>query len=203
MCNETSMELSFEPPLEAVYRKLSYKLHAFAKVSNCTSQGRVRITVKVFIILQFSYCPFLWVCQSIKVKSKINNLHDMAIRVINKDKESKFHKLLIQDKSVNVHYKICKYWLQNCIKFTWISPPSLWMTFSERKASFKKFLVLVDITKTRNSSVFKTRNIKTVHYGLKTTVYVDWKIWELVSQKMEDSENINIFKSDIELGKKR
>ena len=109
MCNETSMELSFEPPLEAVYRKLSYKLHAFPKVSNCTSQGRVRTTVKVFIILQFSYCPFLWVCQSIKVKSKINNLHDMAIRVINKDKESKFHKLLIQDKSVNVHYKICKY----------------------------------------------------------------------------------------------
>ena len=47
------------------------------------------------------------------------------------------------------------------------------MTFSERKASFKKFLVLVDIIKTRNSSVFKTRNIKTVHYGLKTTVYVD------------------------------
>lgn len=77
------------------------------------------------------------------------------------------------------------------------------MTFSERKASFKKFLVLVDINKTRNSSVFKTRNIKTVHYGLKTTVYVDWKIWELVSQKMEDSENINIFKSDIELEKKK
>ena len=137
----------------------------------------------MFIILQFSYCPFSWMCQSIKLKRKINNLHDRAIRVINKDKESKFHKLLIQDKSVSVHYKTSKYWLQNCIKFTWISPPSLWMTFSERKASFKNFLVLVDIIKTRNSSVFKTRNIKTVHYGLKTTVYVDWKIWELVSQR--------------------
>lgn len=109
MYNETSMELSFEPPLDTVCRKLSYKLHAFAKVSNYTSQGRVRITVKVIIILQFSYCPFLWMCQSIKLKSKINNLHDTAIRVINKDKELNFHKLLIQDKSVSVHYKTSKY----------------------------------------------------------------------------------------------
>ena len=39
---------------------------------------------------------------------------------------------------------------------------------------------------TRNFSGFETKNIETVHYGLETIVYLDWKTWEFLSQKVKD-----------------
>ena len=55
--------------------------------------------------------------------------------------------------------------------------------------------------KSRNSTGFETRNIKTVHYGFKIMVPLHPKILYLVQQKIKDREYINVFKSNIELGK--
>ena len=48
---------------------------------------------------------------------------------------------------------------------------------------------------------FETRNIKIVYYGLETITSLAPKIWDLVTQKIKDSENINTFKSNIKLSK--
>ena len=54
---------------------------------------------------------------------------------------------------------------------------------------------------TKNSSGFKTRNVKFVHYEFETIAYLGHKIWDRVPQKIKDSENINIFKPNIKLKK--
>lgn len=48
----------------------------------------------------------------------------------------------------------------------------------------------------RNSTGFETRNIKTVHYGFE--IIVPLHPIRLAHQKIKDSENINVFKSNIE-----
>ena len=63
---------------------------------------------------------------------------------------------------------------------------ALRMKFSEKKHDIKHY---------RNSSGFEIRYIKTVHCGSETIPYLGPKMWDLVPQKIDDSENINIFKS--------
>ena len=61
-CNETTLKLfdmtadnklSFELHLNRVYKKVSHKLHALARVSN---YRKLRIIEKAFITSQFVYC---------------------------------------------------------------------------------------------------------------------------------------------------
>ena len=56
----------------------------------------------------------------------------------------------------------------------------------------------------RNYSGFETTNIKNVHYGSETIVYLNPKTWgDFVPQKIKDSENIIIFKSILNSGNQR
>ena len=56
-------KFSFEPHLNLVCKKVSQKLHALAKVSKFIAKKKLRIIMKTFM-LQFSYCPLLWMCHS-------------------------------------------------------------------------------------------------------------------------------------------
>ena len=49
----------------------------------------------------------------------------------------------------------------------------------------------------RKNSTFETRNIKSVYYGSETISFIGPKIRELFYSKINDSENLNIFKSNI------
>ena len=48
----------------------------------------------------------------------------------------------------------------------------------------------------RKNSTFETRNIKSVYYGSEIS-FIGPKIWELLPSNIKDSENLNIFKSNI------
>ena len=49
----------------------------------------------------------------------------------------------------------------------------------------------------RKHSALETKNIKSVCYGSKTISFIDPKIWELLPSNFKDSQNLNIFKSNI------
>ena len=49
----------------------------------------------------------------------------------------------------------------------------------------------------RKSSAFETRNIKSVYYISETISFLGPKIWELLPSNIKDSQNLNIFKSNI------
>ena len=52
-------KLFFKPHLNLVCKKVSQKLHAFARVSKFISMKKLRVIMKTFIMSQFSYCPFV------------------------------------------------------------------------------------------------------------------------------------------------
>ena len=51
----------------------------------------------------------------------------------------------------------------------------------------------------RKNSTFEERKVKYVYYGEETISFIGSKIWELVPSNINDSENVNIFKSNIKL----
>ena len=48
----------------------------------------------------------------------------------------------------------------------------------------------------RKKSTFEERKVKSVYYGAETISFIGLKIWELVPSNINDSENLNISKSN-------
>ena len=68
--------LDFTVHVFNVCNKVSTKLHALARISNYTSQQKLRMILKAFIESQFSYCPLVWMFHSRKLNNHINKLHE-------------------------------------------------------------------------------------------------------------------------------
>ena len=62
-----------------------------------------RMLLNAFFILQFSYCPLVWMFHSRGINNKINRIHERCLRVIYNDKKSSFYELLEKDGSVSIH----------------------------------------------------------------------------------------------------
>ena len=61
--------------------------------------------MKLFMTLQFSYCPLVWMFHGRKLNNKINAIHERALRIANCDKHSTFQQLLEKDNSVSIYHR--------------------------------------------------------------------------------------------------
>ena len=64
--------------------------------------------MNAFTISQFSYCPLIWMLHSRNLNSKINWIHEKALRLVYQNNH-RFSEILDLDNSVTVHEKICKF----------------------------------------------------------------------------------------------
>lgn len=60
------------------------------------------MTMKASITSEFGYCPLLWMFLR-KLNSRINRLHDGAVRIVFQDYTSSFTELLGKNNSTNMH----------------------------------------------------------------------------------------------------
>ena len=64
-----------------------------------------RIVLKSFIESQFSYCPLIWMFHGRITNTKINRIHERALRLIYNDYISTFEELLDKDGSFSIHHR--------------------------------------------------------------------------------------------------
>ena len=147
-----------------------------------------RVIMKAFIMSQFSYCPLVWMCHSRTLNNKINKLHERALRLVYDDRQSTFEELLNIDKSVTIHHRNLQVLAAELYKVHHGLAPELMNDI------FKKGNVTHNF---RKSSTSETRNIKSVYYGSETISFIGPKIWELLPSNINNSEDLNIIKSNI------
>ena len=87
-------KLKFDTHIESLCKKVGKKLHALARIIKYMSTNQAQLLMRSFIMLQFSYCPFIWMCNSRKINTKINKLHERALRLVYNDKSSFFRNFL-------------------------------------------------------------------------------------------------------------
>ena len=61
--------------------------------------------MKSFIELQFGYCPLTWMFCGRKNNTRINHVHERALRIAYRNNSLCFDQLLHIDKSYNIHHK--------------------------------------------------------------------------------------------------
>ena len=64
-----------------------------------------KVLMKAYVTSQFSYCPLIWMLHRRTLNNRINNIHEKALRLTHKDKQSSLKQLLEKDHSVTVHHK--------------------------------------------------------------------------------------------------
>ena len=72
------------------------------------STEKRRLIFEVSIILQFNYCPLVWMFHTKQLNNRNNSLHETALRVTYQDRKSSFTEQLNLDKSVSIHYRNIK-----------------------------------------------------------------------------------------------
>ena len=181
-------KLSFESHLNFVCKKVSQKLHALARVSKFISKKKLKVVMKAFIMSQFSYCPLASMCHSRTSNIKINKLHERTLRFVYDDRQSTIEYLLNIDKSVTIHHKNLQVLATELYKVHHGLAPELMNDI------FKK----INVTQYfRKRSTFETRNIKSVYCDSETISFIGPKTWELLPSDINDSEGLNIIKSNI------
>ena len=180
--------LSFSNYVENLCKKTSAKLNALARISNYMDLQKRRLIMKAFITSQFSYCPLIWMFHTRALNSKINSIHERALRITYKDKSSTFNELLNKDKSITIHHKNLQVLATEMYKVkNQMAPEILHDTFKIRTPTY-------DL---RNNSYFSIRQVHSVYHGTESLSFLGPKIWELVPEDIKHSESYEIFKRKI------
>ena len=59
--------------------------------------------MKACIASKFGYCPLVWMFHSRKLNSRVNKLHERALKILYQDYVSSFTELLVKDNSTTIH----------------------------------------------------------------------------------------------------
>ena len=96
--------LKFDKHISLLCAKANRKLSALARISYYLTFHQKGTLLKTFFESQFSYCSLTWMFHGRKINSKINLLHERALRMIYNDQISSFQEHLDKDNSFTVHH---------------------------------------------------------------------------------------------------
>ena len=95
--------IGFDTHAGNICNRVSKKLPALARISQFMNIHKRGMTMKAFLASEFGYCPLVWMFHSRKLNSRINTLHERALRIVYQDYVSSFTELLEKDKSTTIH----------------------------------------------------------------------------------------------------
>ena len=105
--------------------------------------------MKAFIASGFGYCPLIWMFHSRKLNSRVNKLHERALRIVYQDHASSFTERLEKDNSTSIHNRKIQLVATEFFKVKiGLSPPFMDEIFAENAQhyyNFRKKLSLKEI----------------------------------------------------------
>ena len=119
------------------------------------------------------------------LNSKINRIHQRALRIIYNDKSSSYGELLTKDRSGTIHDRNIRALPIGIYKV--ISPPLLNEVFVPRQCNY-------DL---RRNNFLERRRVKSVRYGIESISFLAPKILEILTNEIKDSDTVQIFKAKI------
>ena len=178
-------KLNFNTHVTKLCRKAGQKLHALARISNFMSLKKKKLLMNAFITSQFNYCPLVWMCHSRALNTRINKIHERALRIVYNDDISPFDRLLEKSGSVSIHHRNLQLLAVEVYKILHDLSPSFMSELF--KPSNTKYNL-------RNGNSLVSNNIKTTNYGLETVSYLAPRIWEQIPEEIKQSKTLNSFK---------
>ena len=180
-------KLTFNEHVTSLCKKATKKLHALTRVSRFMNTEKKRVIMKSFITSHFNYCPLIWMLHSRTLNTRINRIHERALRIVYCDNISTFTELLEKDNSVTVHERNIQTLAIEVFKvLNGLSPKIM-----------NEIFPIKDNIGHCSRFPFTTSNIRTVYYGTETISFLGPKIWSILPNEIKESESLIEFKNKI------
>ena len=98
-------DLKFYKHVLKLCSKANQKLSALSRMLKLFSVKKRGTLFKAFVESQFKYCPTVWMFHGRRTKSKINKLHERALRIVYDDEVSTFDQLLAMEKCFCIYHQ--------------------------------------------------------------------------------------------------
>ena len=180
--------LQFNEHVTSICNKGSQKLHALARVANFMNEDKRRAIMKAFFSSQFSYCPLVWMFHNRSLNTRINNLHERALRIVYRDNTSPFDSLLEKDNSIRIHHRNLQILATEIFKWKLGESPEIMNGIFELNNQPYNL---------RNKTELKRRCVKTVHYGTETISFLSPKIWNIIPKELKEITSVLKFRKEI------
>ena len=142
--------------------------------------------MNAFFTSQFNYFPLISMCHSRSNNRKINMLHERCLRIIYNDKRLSFTELSQKDSSVSIHIKNIQRLSNEMFSFyNGSSPPLMNNIFKLRTENPYN---------SQHVSEFSRPMVKNVYHGTESISYLGLKIWDILPEKLKNTENLEHFK---------
>ena len=115
--------------------------------------------MNAFITSQFNYCPLVWMCHSRALNTRINKIHERALRIVYNDYISPFEDLLENSGSISIHHRNLQLLAIEVYKTLHDFHHHLCLNYLS--LVIKKYNL-------RNCNSLVSNNMKTTNYGLET-----------------------------------
>ena len=143
--------------------------------------------MNAFFRSQFSYCSLVWIFHTRKLQKKINNLHERCLRIVYSDNDSTFEELLERDNAISHHDKNLQLLALELFKC------------KNNLSDLTKEIFIHDenLKTTRQTSYFRSREIRTVFNGEESLSFLGPNIWEVLPEKLKNLNDLETFKEEI------
>ena len=127
-------------------------------------------------------------CHSRALNTRINKIHERALRMVYNDQILSFTDLLEKSGSVKIHHRNLQ---QLAVE--------IYKALNNLSSSLMSDLFIFKDTgyNLRGANKLKYTTIKTTYYGSESISFLGPKIWELVPQEIKNSSSVAIFKRRI------
>ena len=121
--------------------------------------------------------------------NRLKRLHHRCLKLIYSENSLSYEELLEKDGSVSPHQRSLQALAIEMFKVAKGLSPEIMKTIFELNDNSRPNL--------RNTSQFKTRRIKTTHFGTESLSFLGPKIWDQVPQELKNIEVLQTFKKAI------
>ena len=180
--------LTFENHINNICKRASQKLNALARVAPYMNMQRRIIIMKSFVTSQFGYCPLIWMFHSRRLNSKINSIHERALRITYQDQISTFQELLNKDNSVSIYHRNFQALATEMFNIHRDSSPDILREI---------FVPKISSYNLRRNNTFERRQIHSVYHGTEPLPFLGPKIWDFMPLELKQLESLEVFKFKI------
>jgi hypothetical protein len=163
--------MNFEKHIANICQRAHSKLSAIARYSRLLDFHKLKLLIKSFVESQISYCPLIWMFYNRNVNTRINKLHERALRLLYRDDISTFEVLLEKSNEFTIHQRNIQ---TLAVKKRVYNGPNL-----------------------RTSTDFVVPRANTVHYGDDSLLSFGTKIWRLIPRNIKHADTLESFKRQI------
>ena len=161
-------------------------MHALARLSNYTDPVKLKLLMDAFIKSQFSYCPLAWMFHDRTINSKVNKIHERALRIVCKDSGNDFVNNV--NSSVTTHERNLLLLMIEIFKTkNDLNPTFLKDIFAERDGYYSL----------RNLNHLRLPKVRTIIYGTENIQYRGCLLWSSPPKFLKHCSTIEEFKRKI------